>query len=152
MRSAPGCSETGKAIRYGKPFLGLIGEYVEENDIDRPTDFVVKQIANKSKVKVSIIQSIDRKIPFEDIARSNNISMEEFMQELYMIVTSGTKVNIDYYIEENVDEYSREDIIDYFMEADTDSVDEAYSELKEDDITLDEIQIMRIKFLSDMAN
>ena len=142
----------GKAIRYGKAFINLIRQYVEENEIDRPTDFVVKQIANKSKAKVNIIQGIDRKIPFEDLARSNNISMDELMQELYAIVTSGTKVNIDYYIDENVDEYSREDIIDYFMEADTDSVDEAFRELNDDDITLDEIQIMQIKFLSDMAN
>ena len=80
------------------------------------------------------------------------MSMEELMEELYSIVTSGTKVNIDYYIDENVDEYSREDIVEYFMEAATDSVDEAFRELKDDDITLEEIQLVRIKFLSDMAN
>ena len=142
----------GKAVRYGKPFISLIREYVEENDIDRPTDFVVQRCTNKSKIKVNIIQGTSRKIPFEDLARTNNISMDELMQEMYAIVTSGTKVNIDYYIEENVDEYSREDIIDYFMEAHTDSVEEAYKELSEDDITMEEIQIMRIKFISDMAN
>lgn len=142
----------GKAMRYGKPFVKLIQEYVEENEIDRPTDFIVKQVANKSKIKVNIIQGIDRKIPMEDLARGNNIKMDELYQELYAIVTSGTKLNIDYYIDEFVDEYSREDIIDYFMEADTDSAEEAYRELKEDDITLEEIQIMRIKFISDMAN
>ncbi len=142
----------GKAMRYGRPFLKLISEYVEENDIIRPTEFVMKQVANKSKIKVNIIQGIDRKIPLEDLASSNNISMEELMDELDAIVTSGTRVNIDYYIEDNVDEYSREDITDYFMEADTDSIDTAYNELKDDDINLEEIQLMRIKFLSDMAN
>lgn len=142
----------GKALRYARPFIEMIKEYVEENDIDRPTDFVVKQVANKSKVKVNIIQGIDRKIPLEDLAQSNNISMESLLEELDAIVVSGTKVNIDYYIEDNVDEYSREDIYEYFMEADTDSVEEAFSELKEDDITLEEIQLMRIKFLSEMAN
>jgi ATP-dependent DNA helicase RecQ len=142
----------GKAMRYARPFLNLIAEYVEENDIERPTDFVVKQVANKSKIKVNIIQSIDRKIPLEDIADSNGIKMEELISELDAIVSSGTKVNIDYYIEENVDEYSREDIFDYFMDAETDSVDAAFEELQEDDITYEEIQLVRIKFLSEMAN
>jgi ATP-dependent DNA helicase RecQ len=130
----------------------LIKEYVEANDIDRPTDFVVKQVANKSKVKVNIIQGIDRKIPLHDIADSNDLSMEDLMNELYAIVSSGTKVNIDYFLEDNVDEYSKEDIYDYFMEADTDSLEEAFAELKEDDITIEEIQLVRIKFMSDMAN
>ncbi len=142
----------GKALRYAKPFLEMIREYVEENDIDRPSDFVVKQIANKSKLKVNIIQAIDRKLPLEDVASTNNLTMEELLQELDAIVASGTKVNIDYYIEEAVDEYSRDEIYDYFMEADTDSVDVAYSDLKEEDITLEEIQLMRIKFMSEMAN
>jgi ATP-dependent DNA helicase RecQ len=142
----------GKAMRYARPFLNLIADYVEENDIERPTDFIVKQVANKSKIKVNIIQSIDRKIPLEDIADSNGIKIEELISELDAIVSSGTKVNIDYYIEENVDEYSREDIFDYFMEAETDSVDAAFEELQEDDITYEEIQLVRIKFLSEMAN
>ena len=142
----------GKAMRYGRPFTQLIAEYVEENEIDRPTDFVVKQVANKSKVKVNIIQAIDRKIPLVDIASANNLSMEELMHEIDMIVASGTKVDINYYIDDNVDEYSREDILEYFMEASTDSVEEAFVELKDDDITLEEIQLMRIKFMSDMAN
>lgn len=142
----------GKAMRYGKPFIGLIKAYVEENNIERPTDFVVKQVANKSKIKVNIIHGIDRKIPLHDIASSNHLSMDEILHEIDMIVASGTKVNLDYYIEDAVDEYSREDIYEYFMEADTDSVDEAYKELKEDDITLEEIQLMRIKFISEMAN
>ncbi len=142
----------GKATRYGKPFIELIHNYVEENDIDRPTDFVVKQVANKSKVKVNIIQAIDRKIPLNDIASSNNLSMEDLMSELDAIVVSGTKVDINYYIDEVVDEYSREDIYEYFMDAETDAVDEAFQELQEEDITLEEIQLVRIKFLSEMAN
>ncbi|MEZ4988273.1 MAG: DNA helicase RecQ [Saprospiraceae bacterium] len=142
----------GKAQRYGRPFLDLISTYVETNDIVRPTDFVVKQIANKSRTKVAIIQGIDRKIGLDEIATSNNLSMEDLMEELDAIVTSGTKVNIDYYLEDNIDEYAREDILEYFMQSDTDSVEIAFKELKEDDITREEIQMMRIKFLSDMAN
>ncbi len=142
----------GKAKRYAKPFIELISQYVDENNIERPTDFVVKQVANRSKIKVNIIQSIDRKIPLEDIASSNNLSMEELMEELDAITTSGTKVNLDYYIEDNLDENAMEDILDYFMESETDSIEEAFKELKEDDITIDEIQLVRIKFLSDTAN
>ena len=151
MANISGVSK-GKAMRYGRPFIQMIKEYVEENDIERPSDLVVKQVANKSKVKINIIQGIDRKVPLEDLAETNQLSMEELMDELYSIVTSGTKVNIDYYIDENVDEYSREDIADYFMGAATDSLDDAYRELKDDDITMEEIQLVRIKFLSDMAN
>lgn len=143
---------SGKAKRYARPFIQLISDYVEENDIIRPTDFVVKTVAKKSRIKVEIIQSIDRKIPLNDIASSKSLNMEQLLHEIEMIVSSGTKVNIDYYIEDNVDEYSREDILEYFMEAETDSVDSALAELQEDDITMEEIQLMRIKFLSDMGN
>lgn len=142
----------GKAIRYGKDFITLIKSYVEENEIDRPTEIVVKQVANKSKVKVSIIQAIDRKLPLGDIANSNSLSMEEVVEEIEAIVTSGTKLNIDYYLEDVVDSDVRDDIYDYFMESETDSLNEAYEELKEDDITMEEIQLMRIKFISEMAN
>lgn len=142
----------GKASRYAKPFMELIAKYVEENEIERPTDFVVKQVANKSKVKISIIQGIDRKIPLEDLASSNSLTLEELIEELDAIVASGTKVNIDYYLEDNIDEYSREDIYQYFLDSKTDDVEAAFAELKEDDITLEEIQLMRIKFLSEMAN
>ncbi len=142
----------GKATRYARPFIELIKKYVEENEIERPTDFVVKQVANKSKVKVNIIQAIDRKIPLDDIASANGLSMDELVAELDAIVASGTKVNIDYYLEDTVDEYSREDIYDYFMGADTDDPEKAYAELKGDDITIEEIQLVRIKFLSDVGN
>jgi len=142
----------GKAQRYGKPFIDLIHRYVDENDIERPTDFVVKQVANKSKSKVAIIQGIDRKLPLEDIASSNQLSIEELYRELDAIVSSGTKLDLDYYLEENLDEYNIETIYDYFMESVNDSIDEAYTELQDDDITLEEIQLVRLKFLSEMAN
>ena len=151
MRKIVGVS-SGKAQRYARPFLKVIEDYVEENDIIRPTEFIMKQVANKSKVKVNIIQGIDRKIPLEDLAESNGLSMEDLYQELDAIVHSGTKVNIDYYLEDNMDEYTREDIYEYFMESESDSVEEAFQELKEDDITREEIQLVRIKFLSEMAN
>ncbi|MEZ5056478.1 MAG: RQC domain-containing protein [Saprospiraceae bacterium] len=142
----------GKANRYARPFLAMIKDYVEENEIERPTDFVIKQVANKSKVKVEIIKAIDKKIPLPEIASQNDLSMEDLMEELDAIVTSGTKVNIDYYLEDQIDEYTREDIYDYFSEAETDDVEEALKELQEDDITMEEIQLVRIKFLSEMAN
>ena len=142
----------GKAIRYARPFLDLIKEYCDENDIERPTEFVVKQVANKSKVKVAIIQSIDRKNDLEEVAATNNLSIEALYEEMDMIVNSGTKLDLNYYIEENLDEEVAEEIYDYFMEADSDSVEDAFNELKEDDITMEEIQVIRIKFLSELAN
>lgn len=151
MTNISGVSK-GKAMRYAAPFVAMIKDYVEANDIDRPTEFIVKQVANKSKVKVNIIQGVDRKIPLEDLAEANGLSMEELLEEMYAIVTSGTKLNIDYYVEDNVDEYAREDIEDYFMDAETDSIELAFSELQEEDITMEEIQVMRVKFLSDNAN
>lgn len=142
----------GKAEKFGKPFIEMIQKYVEENDIDRPTDFLVKQVANKSKTKVAIIQSIDKKLSLNDIASSNSLTMDELFEELDAIVTSGIKIDLNYYIKNNVDEYSKEEIYNYFMDAQSDSVLEAYKELKDDDITFDEIRLMRIKFLSEMAN
>ncbi len=146
-----GVSE-GKAKRYGAPFIELIARHVEENDIDRPIDFVVKQVADKSKLKVSIIRSIDKKIPLPDIAAANNLEMSELVQEMNVIVNSGTKLNIDYFLEEYIDEDSHEEIYDYFMEAESDSVEDAFEELKDEDIQMEEIQLVRIKFLSEMAN
>jgi len=151
MQNISGVS-AGKARKYGKPFLEMVKEYVEENDIERPMDFVVKQVANKSKIKVAIIQGVDRKIPFEDIAYTSNLKLYELMDEMDIIVSSGTKLNIDYYLNEVVDEGICEEIYDYLMEAESDSIDEAFVELKEDDITLEEIQLVRIKFLSEVAN
>ncbi|MBT8218613.1 MAG: DNA helicase RecQ [Bacteroidia bacterium] len=142
----------GKANRYGKPFLELIKQYVEDNDIERPTEFVVKSIANKSKLKVTIIQNIDRKLPLDEIARSNNISMDQLSDELDMIVNSGTKLDINYYLEEIMDDDTQEDIYDYFMDAESGDADAAYAELKDDDYTMEEIKLVRLKFLSEMSN
>jgi ATP-dependent DNA helicase RecQ len=142
----------GKAERYAKPFIEMIEKYVEEHDILRPQDFVVKQVANKSKVKIAIITGIDKKLPLEDIAEQNDLTWDELMDELDVIVTSGTRVNLDYYLDENIDEYVREDIYNYFMETETDSAEAAFRELKDDDIRIEEIILIRLKFLSEMAN
>ncbi|NJC28209.1 RecQ family ATP-dependent DNA helicase [Neolewinella antarctica] len=151
MKNINGIS-INKARRYATPFLVLIEKYVEENDIDRPLEFVVKQVANKSKKKVNIIQSVDRKIPLDDIASGNQLSMDELMEEMVSIVHSGTKLNIDYYLEDEVDEYSMEETYEYFMQAETDDPDLAFQELKEEDVTIEEIKLIRIKFLTEMAN
>ncbi len=116
-------------------------------------DITIKTVANKSKTKINIITAIDRKIPLEDIAKANDLSFQELMEELDGIVNSGTKLRLDYYLTKVVpDEYVRETIIDYFKEADTPDVDVAYQELKDEEITWEEIQLLRLKFLSDYAN
>lgn len=142
----------GKAERYGIPFIEAIKDYVEQNDIEKPDDFVVKQLANKSKSKVAIIQAVDRKLSLEDITKSVNLSLEELMDEMNIIVSSGTKLDIGYYIEDNIDEDIVDEIYDYFKSAESESLDEALDVLKEEDITLEEIRLVRIKFMSDMAN
>jgi ATP-dependent DNA helicase RecQ len=142
----------GKAMRYGSKFVQLIKKYVEDNEIERPTDFVIKQVANKSKVKVAIIQAIDRKVDLPTIAKQNDLNIEELMEELDAIVSSGTKVNLDYYLEDLMDEAVIEEITEYFMNAETDDPEIAYSQLRDDDYTLEEIQLIRLKFLSEMAN
>jgi ATP-dependent DNA helicase RecQ len=142
----------GKAQKYAKPFLALIEKYVEENDIDRPEDYVIKQVADKSKIKVAIINATDKKLPLLEIGNQNQLNYEELMDELYSIVRSGTKVNLDYVIKESIDEYAREEIYEYFMESETDDLNTAFKQLKEEDITFEEIQLMRLKFISEMAN
>ena len=151
MLNISGVSQ-GKANRYGRPFIELIKEYVEENDIERPEDFVMKQVADKSKDKVTIIQAIDRKLPLDDISDTVKMGMEQLLEELNIIVDSGTKLDINYYIDENMDDDVVDDIYDYFMDAESDSADDAFKELAEDDITMEEIQIVRIKFITEMAN
>lgn len=141
----------GKARRYGSPFLSMIKNYVEENEIERPQDMVVKSLVNKSGLKVRLIQNIDRKLPLEDIAKSQGKSMNELIEEIEMIVQSGTRVNINYYIDDILDEDNQEEIYDYFSEAETDSMREAYDEF-DGDYTEEELQLMRIKFMSEMAN
>jgi len=142
----------GKAQRYGKEFVSLIKKYVEENEIERPDDLIVRTVANKSKMKVYIIQSIDRKISLEDIADAKGIEFPELLSEIEAIVNSGTKINIDYYIDEVLDEDFQEEIFDYFREAQDDSIEAAIAELGENNYSADYIRLMRIKFLSDMGN
>lgn len=142
----------GKAERYGQAFIDYIKKYVEENEIERPDDFQIKQVADKSKYKVEIIKCIDKKMPLEDIARNVQMNMEELMDELNIIVGSGTRLNIGYYIKDNVDETICEEIYDYFNTADSDSAEEAYQDLKEDDITFEEIRLVRLQYLSEMVN
>ena len=143
---------SGKANRFGKEFIELISSYVEENEIDRPQDMVVKSIVNKSGLKVYIIQSTDRKLPLEDIASAKGLNMTKLITEIENIVYSGTKVNINYYLDEVLDEDQQEEILDYFKdEADTDSIEEALTGF-EGDYEEEELRLMRIKFMSDFAN
>ena len=151
LRNCQGVGD-GKARKYGQEFIKLIAKYVEENDIQRPDDIVVKSLVNKSANKVYIIQNIDRKIPLEDIADAKDMDMTEVLDEIEAIVASGTKIDLDYYIEQNVDEDKIEDIYDYFKEeAETDSVEDAKKELGPD-YQEEEIRLVRIKFLSEVAN
>jgi ATP-dependent DNA helicase RecQ len=142
----------GKAMKFGRPFVELITNYVQANGIERPQDMVVKSVVNKSGKKVYIIQSIDRKIPLEDIASAKGMTFEDLIEELEHIVDSGTKVNIDYYIDDVVDEDRLEEVYDYFMEAETPDIDAALEELGDDDYTSEELRIVRIKFMSEVAN
>ncbi|MCX6279771.1 MAG: DNA helicase RecQ [Bacteroidetes bacterium] len=142
----------GKALKYGKPFLELIKDYVEENEIVRPMDMVVKSVINKSGIKVFIIQSIDRKVALEDIALAKNLNSDELITEIESIVGSGTKIDIKYYIDEFVDPYHQEEIFEYFRKAESDSIEEALRELGEDEFTEEEIRLMRIKFMSELGN
>ncbi len=142
----------GKAAKFGKPFIELIGKYVEENEIERPMDMIVKSVVNKSGLKVYIIQNIDRKLPLESIAKSKQLSFSELLDEIERIVSSGTKVDISYYIRENVDEEKQREVLDYFKESDSDSIGDALRELGEDDYTEEEVRLMRIKFISDFGN
>lgn len=142
---------TGKAQRYGEPFIEVIASYVEENNIDRPQDLVVKSLINKSGLKVQLIQNIDRKLPLEDIGRAQGKSMDEVIEEIEAIVSSGTRVNINYYIDDILDAENQEEIYDYFSEAETDDLTAAYHEF-DGDYTEEELRLMRIKFMSEMAN
>ena len=141
----------GKAKRYGQEFCDLIKRHCEENEIERPAEFRVKTVAKKSILKVKIIQSIDKKVPLDDIAAAQSIDFDDFLTEVETIVYSGIKLNIDYFLEDVVDDDHVEDIYDYFMESETDSLDRAVEELGEE-YSEDEIRLVRIKFISEMAN
>ena len=141
----------GKANRYGKAFVDLIRKHCEENGIERPEDFRVKTVAKKSMLKVKIIQGIDRQLALDDIATAQGLEFDELLDEIDDIVYSGTRLNIDYFLEDAMDEDKVEEIYDYFMESDTDDVDTAMEELG-GDISEEDVRLVRIKFLSEMAN
>jgi len=142
----------GKAKKYGKGFVEVIHEYVEEKDIIRPQDMVVKSVVNKSGVKVYIIQNIDRKLSLDDIANAKSLSLMDLIEEVEAIVGSGTKLNIDYYLNEIMDDEKLDEIFEYFREAETESIDDALAELGEEYFTEEEIRLVRIKFFSELAN
>ncbi|WP_297982412.1 DNA helicase RecQ [uncultured Chryseobacterium sp.] len=141
----------GKARKYGKEFADFIAKYVKENNIERTQDMVLKQVANKSSHKVFIIQSTDKKIDFEDIARAKNLSMDELLKEMERIVYQGTKLNVDYYIEDNFDEDIVEEFMEFMGESESDSMKVLTSEFG-DDLSDEELRMLRIKFISDVAN
>ena len=151
LKNIQGVGE-GKARKFGSAFIEAIKQYVEENDIDRPTDLVFKSVANKSALKVFIIQSTDRKIPLEDIAKSKGLKMDQLMEEMDRIVLSGTKVNLDYIIDDFMDEESLEEVFDFLMEdCDSGSMEELLEEFG-DDYSEEELQLLRLKFFSEVAN
>jgi ATP-dependent DNA helicase RecQ len=142
----------GKALRYGKPFIELIAKYVEENNIERPDDFVMKSVVNKSGNKVYIIQQVDKKIPLETIAKNKDMRLDVLLEEMETIAASGTKLNLDYAISEMLDDYEQEDIIEYFKGCETSSLQVAQQELSDGGFTWEQLKIMRIKFLSVYGN
>lgn len=150
MSFVHGVSE-GKAKKYGKEFIELIKNYVEENDIIRPDDLIVKSTGANSSLKLYVIQSVDRKLSFEDIAKAKGLDMDNLLKEMEQIVYSGTKLNIDYWIEEYLDEDQQEEVFDYFMSAESDAIQDALDEF-DGDYDIEELRLMRIKFISEVAN
>ena len=150
LKNIPGVGE-GKARRYGDAFCRLIAKHCEENEIDRPEDIRVRTVANKSKIKVSIIQAIDRKVSLDDICSTRGLEMDELLDEIDAIVDSGTKVDINYYISEELDPDQVDDIFEYFRESETDDLDDALDELG-DEYTEEQIRLVRIKFISELGN
>lgn len=140
----------GKAKRYGEEFIKVICRHVEDNEIERPEDMVVRTVANKSKVKIAIIHAIDRKIPIDEIARSRGLEIDELLDDIEAIVNSGTKLNINYYIDSLLDDEQQEDIFEYFKESESGDLNEAYKELG-DEYTEEEIRLMRIRFISELG-
>jgi len=142
----------GKVMKFGRPFIELISKYVEENDIVTATDVVIKSAVKKSKIKIFIIQQIDMKTDLEEIAESTGLSMEDLIEEIEHICYSGTKLNLDYYINHIMDEERQEELHDYFLSAETDSIDTAMDELEDEDFSEEDVRLMRIKFMSEYAN
>ena len=139
----------GKAMRYGKPFIELIAKHVEENNIEKPDDFVMKSVVNKSMNKVYFILQTDKKIPLETIAKNKDMKLDTLLEEMETIAASGTKLNLDYAVDEMLDDYEQDEIIDYFKNCETSSLEIAKQELSESNFTLEQLKIMRIKFLSE---
>jgi len=150
LSSVHGVGE-GKAKKYGASFVSLITNYVDENDILRPDDFIVKSTGINSALKLYIIQSVDRKLALDDIAAAKGLEMPDFIKEMEAIVYSGTKLNIDYWIEDILDEDQQEEIHEYFIEAENDKIDEAMNEF-DGDYEVEELRLYRIKFISEVAN
>jgi ATP-dependent DNA helicase RecQ len=142
----------GKAIKFGRPFIELIAKYVEDNDITKPDDFVMKSVVNKSSNKVYIIQNIDKKIPLDTIAKNKGLRLDELLEEMETIAASGTRLNLDYAIGEMLDEYEQEEVIEYFKGCETSSLDVAQKELSDLSLNWEQLKIMRIKFLSVYGN
>ena len=142
----------GKALKFGAPFIELIKKYVADNDIERPVDLIIKTQANKSQLKVSIIQNVDRQIGLDDIARAKGITYDDILKEIEAIVNSGTKLNLNYFVDEVLDDDRQDEVFDYFRTAENDSIDAALKDLGETDYTREEIQLMRIKFMSELGN
>ena len=151
MEKCQGVSK-GKSIKYGKPFVELIAKYVEENNIEKPDDFIMKSVANKANNKIYIIQNVDKKIPLETIAKNKSLKLDELLEEMETIAASGTKLNLDYAIDEWLDEYDQEDILEYFKSCQTSSLQVAQEELSENNYNWEQLKIMRIKFLSVYGN
>jgi ATP-dependent DNA helicase RecQ len=141
----------GKAKKYGADFVKLIAKYVEDNDITRPDDLIVKSTGANSALKLYIIQNVDRKLPLDDIAAAKGKDMPDFIKEMEAIVFSGTKLNINYWIDDLLDEDQQEDLHEYFMEAETDGIEAALEEF-DGDYDDEELRLYRIKFMSEVAN
>ncbi len=142
----------GKALRYGKPFIEMVASYVEENEIEKPDDFVMRSVANKSSNKIYIIQNVDKKIPLETIARNKDLKTEKLLEEMETIVASGTRLNLKYAIDDMLDEEEQDEIIDYFRNCEDSSLEVAQQELSDSGYNWEQLKIMRIKFLSEYGN
>jgi ATP-dependent DNA helicase RecQ len=142
----------GKAQKYGQPFVDLIKRYVEENEIERPNDIIIRTSPNASNLKIFIIQSIDRKIPLDEIAYAKNLNFDELLDQIDKIVASGIRIDIDYFIDDVIDPYHQEEIYEYFRSASTDDIKQALEELGENEYSEEEVRLMRIKFISEMGN
>jgi ATP-dependent DNA helicase RecQ len=151
MEKCQGVSK-GKSIKYGKPFVEMIATYVTENDIVKPDEFVMRSVANAASNKIYIIQNVDKKIPLETIAKNKGLKLDELLEEMETIAASGTRLNLDYAIDEWLDEDDQQEIIEYFKSCETSSLQIAQEELAEYDYNWEQLKIMRIKFLSVYGN